>query len=146
MFYDYAPALLFIFLVLALVALALLRTYLVSKRRLQVRELVHRERMQAIERGTEIPDAEAVEELLDGSGSPMTSRISIVWLRLVALCVGLAALFGGVGMCVGFLLTNNDLREIWSLGLMPAFVGFGLLLFYIAAGQLAATIPAGDDE
>jgi hypothetical protein len=61
----------------------------------------------------------------------MTSATGILWVRLAALCLGLTCLFGGVGVALGLAAVSDpEGSGFWSLGLIPVFVGFGLLLFH----------------
>lgn len=64
-------------------------------------------------------------------------RDAVVWLRLTALFLGLALLFGGVGMCIAFTVsTHPDLTQVWLIGLVPAMVGLGLLIFYAMTSKV----------
>jgi len=68
---------------------------------------------------------------------------------LLALCLGLTCFFGGAGIITALLLLtaeSSDLREMsdaWPLGLIPVFVGIGLLLFYLLSKGLGSA-PAGE--
>jgi hypothetical protein len=87
------------------------------------RDLVHRERMAAIEKGLDLPAMTGSES--EGSAAP----------EHVALASGLVLLLGGVGFFAAFIMiptpdgSADGLHHFASLGLIPAFAGTGLLLF-----------------
>jgi uncharacterized membrane protein YeaQ/YmgE (transglycosylase-associated protein family) len=136
----------FVVLVLGLVGSSILRRHLVLAKRLKLRQVLHEERMKAMERNVELPEAEDPElaRLLGGSqtqgpnGRSWLSS-SLLWVRLVSLCLGLTGLFGGIGTCIGLAMTTGDkMYEFWPMGLIPAFVGAGLLIFYAMSEKLTA--------
>ena len=135
-----------VILVLGLVGSSLLRRHLALARQLTLRQILHEERMKAMERGLDLPEASDLElaRLLGASqghgpnGKGWLSS-SMLWVRLVSLCLGLAAFLGGIGTCIGLAITTAEkLYEYWALGLIPAFVGVGLLVFYAMSARLAA--------
>ncbi len=98
-----------------------------TKRRLHVFDLIHKERMQAIEKGLPYPELPpyAVEDE-EHHGRFTAKPISA---RKVA---GLAAvvILGGAGTLVALIIAQNpDIRNLWSMGLIPIFLGVGLLLY-----------------
>jgi|GEM_PF-1096885 len=121
-----------IFLFIAFLIAALNR-YLGNKNRIRQQEMIHKERMAAIEKGIPIPDWD--QHMLNGeihttaySESPQQR---FQWFRLASLCIGLFLCFGGAGILLGFSITGDEgLNEIVSLGFIPMMAGIGLLLFY----------------
>ena len=93
------------------------------QRLLQEREMTHRERMAAIEKGLELPPVTAFEA---NSQQPAAGG---------ALPAGLVLLLGGVGLFVAFRFvptvgdSGAGLHNFASLGLIPAFAGAGLVIF-----------------
>ena len=94
------------------------------QRTLRLRELAHEERMAAINHGLELPPHEALDERSD---RPATAR--------AALGAGLVLVLGGMGMFVAFMLVpsigdgSTGLHTLSSLGIIPVFIGAGLLIF-----------------
>lgn len=91
-----------------------------SRRRDKVREMVHRERMLALEKGTPLPELDLGE-----NGSAAADKAGG---RRAALALGLMLLFGGTGMMAAFMMAV-DLSDLWPLGLIFLFIGVGLLLY-----------------
>ena len=47
------------------------------------------------------------------------------------LGVGLVVMMGGVGFLVAMMISGDrELAKLWSIGLIPIFIGFGLMLYY----------------
>jgi 1,4-dihydroxy-2-naphthoate octaprenyltransferase len=98
-----------------------------------------------MEQKVELPEANDLElaRLLGDPQSPRPNgrgwlSTSMLWVRLVSLCLGLTAFFGGVGTCIGMAITTGErMYEYWAIGLIPAFVGLGLLIFYAMSARLA---------
>jgi hypothetical protein len=135
----------FVVLVLGLIGSSILRRHLVLARQLKLRQILHEERMRAMEQKVELPEANDLE-LARLLGDPQGPRpngrgwlsASMLWVRLVSLCLGLAAFFGGVGTCIGMAITTGEkMYEYWAMGLIPAFIGVGLLIFYAMSARLA---------
>ena len=122
---------------LSLLGFGILRRYLHDQKGLRLREMVHQERMKAMEKDMtpppldpEIEDALVTSKVADGPAGGGSAK-GVLWLRLMALCFGWFLLFGGVGMTFGFrYVEETDLSDIWSVGFIPAMAGIGLLLFY----------------
>jgi hypothetical protein len=147
----------FVVLVLGLTGSSILRRHLVLARQLKLRQIIHEERMKAMEQNVELPEAndlvlaravgDSQEHRLNGKGWLSSSML---WVRLVSLGVGLTAFFGGIGTCIGLANTPGDkMYEFWAMGLIPASVGVGLLIFYAMSARLArqaredAALPTG---
>lgn len=132
-------------LILGLFAATILRRHLRQAKRLRLREILHQERMTAMERGLPVPDADTakIDSLLaDGDGADgnpeRMSGASVHWVRLTALALGLTCVFGGAGMMPGFYYVNDpEASGMWPLGLIPVLIGVGLLLFVRLSKGLA---------
>jgi len=135
----------FVVLVLGLIGSSILRRHLVLARQLRLRQIIHEERMRAMEHNAELPEAndpELARLLGDSQGHRPNGRgwlsSSMLWVRLVSLCLGLTAFLGGIGTCIGMAVTTGErMNEYWAIGLIPAFVGVGLLIFYALSARLA---------
>jgi hypothetical protein len=94
-----------------------------NERALRISEMAHEERMAAINHGLELPPHDTLE-----TGERSTTPRA-------ALGAGLVLVLGGVGMFAAFTLvpTTGDgstgLHMLSSLGIIPIFVGVGLLIF-----------------
>lgn len=140
MAYEHVWALLIILWALGLGALAVWRGHLRRRHEERLREMVHRERMLALERQVPLP------ELLDLEAKapprPAESGVDLLgWRpRRPALGCGILAVALGGGIVAGFLLSDiEELRATWSLGLIPLLLGNGLLLVHLLerrAGRL----------
>ena len=135
--YDYIPVVIGVAFIFGLISFGLVRKALADKERLQLREMLHRERMAAIEKnmpleGVNLEDSAMPEVTMNASRNE-----TISWIRWTALFLGLAFFFGGIGMAVAFRIAPEpDFNDIWSLGLIPTLTGFGLLIFYfMTVGQ-----------
>lgn len=115
-----------VLLALAIAAgLAVWSRHLREVKRVALREMVHRERMTALEKGTALPELPTDPE---ASGADQLSR--------AALLGGLVLVFGGFGLLAALGRVPDtsevgDLRDLATMGLLPVFAGFGLLLFVI---------------
>ena len=142
MVYELYIILFGIVFILALASLVLMREKQREANRMQLKQMLHEERMKAMEKGLEVP-AEAIHDVTNGAEWASASTLggsfghSILWTRIVALCIGLFLMLGGVGMYLGFSVAGeDDFHAIASLGLLPAFAGFGLILFYFLTRNL----------
>ena len=97
---------------------------------LKLRDLLHRERLAAIDKGVPLPELPAESEADPVWLRPEAERMRAAWLRRTALILGLFFLFGGVGVCVGFLFApDRGFYDMWTIGFIPAMSGLGLLLY-----------------
>jgi len=126
-----------VLLILGLMALGVLRRYLLNRQRLRLHEMAHRERMLAMEKG--VPPSEVP------AGSDFDAWLDEAWTdrllddgrdRRVALALGLVMLFAGAGALLlawrlpGSSTDAETLKLAASLGLIPLMASFGLLLYY----------------
>ena len=93
-----------------------------AKTRLKENEMIHRERIEAMQKGLPVPPYPELPSV-----EPSTRAVD--WVRMISLVLGLLFLFTGIGMCAAFLI-EPDWREVWPMGLVPAMAGIGFLLFY----------------
>ncbi len=96
-----------------------------TKRRLHVFDLIHKERMQAIEKGLpypELPPYTAEEEAQERPNWQAPSPRTLAGL-------GTILILGGAGALVALRLVEDEYtRSMWSMGFIPVFGGVGLLL------------------
>lgn len=128
-----------VLLALAVAAgLAIWAKHLREAKRLALREMIHRERMTALEKGVALSDDPA---------RPETTAAS--HLGRAALLGGLVLVFGGFGLLAALgripdTAEMGDLRDLASLGMLPVFTGFGLLLYALL--DRWSRQPDGEDE
>ncbi len=127
--YEFIPMFWSLFLFLGCWGLILIGRNIKAKTRLRESEMIHRERIEAMQKGLTVPPAPELPSEWSGSTVAGPSTPLIDWVRMVSLALGLFFLFTGVGMCIAFLIVY-DFREVWSIGLIPAMAGIGFLLFY----------------
>lgn len=119
-----------------------LRRRAVEANALKLRELLHRERLAAIDKGVPLPEIPLESEDDPVWLRPEAERVRAAWLRRMALILGLFCLFGGLGICVGFYFApDRGFHVMWTIGFIPALAGLGLLIYAAIARQPAA--PAG---
>lgn len=104
-----------------------------QKSKLARQELLQRERLAAIEKGVPLPDWDSM--MLDDDGSLVSTAEAHErrrqWFRMISLCIGLLLAFAGTGMLVAFNIgSDNEFRDIGTVGAIPVMAGVGLLLFY----------------
>ena len=129
--YEFIPIALGILFIFGLVGFGLVRKALTDKERLQVRQMLHRERLAALEKGLPIDEIKLEDSAIPELGVSAGRSETVAWMRFTALFLGLAFFFGGIGMSVGFRVAPEPgFNGIWSLGLIPTLTGLGLLIFY----------------
>jgi hypothetical protein len=136
-----------VLLILGLIAAGIWRRHLRDAKLLRLREMIHQERMTNMESNPSAATKDqALDELLLESARreprPSNPGAAVMWVRLVALCIGLAGLFGGVGMAIGMYAVTADpeITGMWSMGIIPAAIGFGLLVFYYLSRDFSVPI------
>lgn len=106
-----------------------------SKRRMEKMALIHQERMKAIEKGIPLPEfpelsEEAKMQHFDRVFTP--PKLNPRW----PIGVGALIVMSGLGFLVAMMLSNDsELAKLWSIGLIPIFSGFGLVLYYFLTRQ-----------
>lgn len=93
-------------------------------------EMIQKERLVAMEKGIPMPE---LPEYDDGRGRPSLDaladrlRVHPRW----PLGAGALLVVGGIGVTIALRLSNDPMHyTVWSMGLIPIFVGFGLFLHY----------------
>lgn len=98
-----------------------------SKQRIERLNLIHQERMKAMEKGIPLPEFPQLDEEARQFAMPSV-KVNPKWpLGLGALCI-----MTGLGVTVAFLLSNDpELAKMWSLGFIGVFFGIGLAGYYV---------------
>lgn len=126
--------------IVVLIGYGVLRQYLWARSSMKLREIAHVERMMAMEKGVSLENLSPAEGLEAVSPFPRSADV-LVWTRIVALCLGLFLLLAGTGICLAFFFAERaGLKEIWTVGLIPIFGGFGLLLFVLLSRDYKADL------
>ncbi len=103
--------------------------YLRNRKRQKMLELIHKERLAAMEKGIPIPEWPDYD--INGKSSLMEdlrrsrSKNPKAYLGAGALLVTI-----GAGICLAFYLVGVDLRLLWPLGLIVVFIGIGLFIYH----------------
>lgn len=141
----------FLFLVAIVVGYRLADRTLRQRRTLRLKEMVHKERLMALEHGipvAELPDEELEEQLMSTgeagmveTSGPFSNGKAMLWVRVMALGVGLLSVFTGLGWYFGMSLVPDTtltagMAEMASVGFIPVLGGIGLLLFYALTRNL----------
>jgi len=107
-------------------AIPIIYQFLDYRRRRDVVEANHKERMAAIERGMDLPALpEAFYSPLDGNKRPRHLLTGMVWFLIgVALFLALGAVAG---------------EDVRFFGLIPAAVGLAFLIYYFIEGRHEVT-------
>ena len=96
-------------LILAFMAMAMIRSHLSASRKLQLRAIQKEERLKAIEAGVPLPEVdEPIQGVTAPSANPESFARQVQWLRLVSLATGCFMVFVGVGMYAGFALSRDN--------------------------------------
>lgn len=137
--------------VLGLLGVRIAARHLREQKALRLREMIHRERMTALEKGLPAPDdAELPRFLAEARTAP-----PVDWGARGALGAGIVLFFGGVGLMSAFRslperLPGSDalatdlieLKALWPLGTIPMMIGVGLVIFFFIVSRK----DHGDDE
>lgn len=140
---DFTWALLGLAILFGWIVYGLVQEQLEARNRMRLREMLHRERMAALEKGKEMPDTDAddiLQQSFAAGERPGDPAASLRALRRSALGAGLVLLLGGIGWWIalaGVPATRETLgmQEMASLGVIPAMVGLGLLIFWVVLGR-----------
>ena len=132
-----------------LIGASMLRTHLREAKQLRLRQIIHEERLKAMEHNAPVPDVndaalagQFLENAHHAAGNEgRGTALAVLWVRIVALCIGLASLFGGIATSVGMYLVNDpEMSNYWAMGLIPTLFGLGLLVFYSMSRSLARQV------
>ena len=116
------------------VIVGLVGNHLKSKRRNERLRIVHEERMKAMEKGIPLPEFPELAEEENGSSywgescsSPPNPRGILGGAAVVAtIGVGLSVVF----VVWGSVSETDGVFNLWPLGLLPVFVGLGLVFYH----------------
>lgn len=93
-------------------------------------ELIHKERLVAMEKGVpapEVPD-------YDNGSHPQPSTLA-AYLRVNPrwpIGLGILMVLGGIGTLLALMMSGDPYhRQVWSFGIIPVFLGVGLWLHYL---------------
>lgn len=115
-------------------AVLLIAWHLRNKRRLEKLNLIHQERMKAMEKGIPLPEFPELEESESKIiiGKALATNIEAKpWNPKWPLGVGALLIMGGLGTTVAMMMsTFQATNEVWPFGLIGIFVGVGFFLFY----------------
>lgn len=92
-----------------------------TRRRLHKQELIHKERLHAIDKGVAYPELPPYDG--EEAAEPLPHPKPPGW----CLGTGAVLVMGGVGVVAALLLMKD---HNWPLGLIPGFLGVGLWLNY----------------
>jgi hypothetical protein len=137
--YEFYWVLFGLALVFGWAGLAIWARYLRNKQRARYREMIHKERMAAIEKGIpmgEIPEAGEMDTIVDEKQEGTSHTQAVRWVRLGSLGFGLLLFFFGIGFFIAFNIipdtpSTRGMQEVASLGFIPALSGLGLLAFFL---------------
>jgi len=109
--------------------------HLRNKRRLEKLQLIHEERMKAMEKGIPLPEFPELEadEGKNIIGKALATNIeSKPWNPRWPLGVGVLLIMGGIGTTVAMKLSSDSgfNSDLWPFPLIGVFVGVGMFLFY----------------
>ena len=114
------------------VIVGLVGTHLKNKRRNERLRMLHAERMKAMEKGLPLPEFPELAEVnggvcCDEPSSPSNPRSTLGAAAIMAsIGVGLAQVF----YLWGELAKRPELQNLWVIGLLPVFIGLGLVFYY----------------
>ena len=132
-----------ILLVFGFAGYGLLQRHLRAQTALKRREMAHKERVLAMEKGLPLDGLEAGDDPMDVS--PGSETRAVTWARLGALFLGLFLLATGIGLCLGFYFANEPgMNRVWTVGFIPILGGGGLLLFVVLSRSLVSEPGDGD--
>lgn len=123
-----------IFWVFGFAAVLLIAWHLRNKRRLEKLNIIHQERMKAMEKGIPLPEFPELEESESKIiiGKALASNIEATpWNPKWPLGVGALLIMAGLGTSVAMMLSRWEFHnELWPFGLIGVFVGVGFFFFY----------------
>lgn len=120
-----------LFWVFGWVLLLILIWHLKGQRRQKRMELVHKERMMAMEKGIPLPELPDFGE--PSARSPLTEALASVRINpRWPLGLGALAVMMGAGVSLAFWLsTDPEPHRAWPFGLLGVFFGVGLFFHYL---------------
>ena len=124
-----------LFWVFGVAAVLLIAWHMRNKRRLEKLQIIHEERMKAMEKGIPLPEFPELEESESNIiiGNALASNIqSKPWNPRWPLGVGVLLIMGGLGTTFAMRMSEDYgfQQELWAFPLIGVFVGVGMFLFY----------------
>jgi len=103
--------------------------HLRRKRQLETLNIIHAERMKAMEKGIPLPELPDLEDSARTHGrSGMSTRD---WNPRWPLGAGVLLIMGGIGTAVAMMMSGWEFHhDLWPFALIPVFMGVGMFLFY----------------
>lgn len=90
-------------------------------------ELIQKERLAAMEKGVPMPELPDYDDARLRLPFLSNFRLNPKW----PLGLGAILILGGIGVTIALYLSGEkDQHAVWSMGIVPIFVGFGLFLHY----------------
>ena len=92
-------------------------------------EMIQKERLVAMEKGIPMPELPEYDEGGRPSLDALAERLRVHprW----PLGAGALLVVGGIGVTIALRLSGDPMHyQVWSMGLIPIFIGFGLFLHY----------------
>ena len=117
-----------IFTVVAAVFTLVWRSQNLQRYRIRL-EMIQKERLVAMEKGIPMPELPEYDDGRRPSFEALAERMRVHprW----PLGAGALLIVGGIGVTIALRLSHDPMHyEVWSMGLIPIFVGFGLFLHY----------------
>jgi hypothetical protein len=123
-----------------LIALALAAWLIVRQQNFRLRQMRHRERLAALDKGLHLDpghDPRGEDDMSNVAEQWKDPATYINWFQISTLGLACLLTFGGVGMLVSFIIVEDaEIQKLWSLGLIPIMTGFGLFLFWILSSAI----------
>lgn len=118
-----------------LAALGVAAYLIIRHQNFQLRQIKHRERLAALEKGLPV-NLEHVQQgdpqMSDAAEQWKDPSTYVTWARFSTLGLAFLLMFGGTGLLVSFIIVEDpEMQKLWSIGLIPIMTGFGLLLFWL---------------
>ncbi|HSC25690.1 MAG TPA: DUF6249 domain-containing protein [Vicinamibacterales bacterium] len=115
--------------VFGFVIVLLVAWHLRQRRQIERLNMIHAERMKAMEKGIPLPELVTPDD--DGGSGFGVSLRAAAWNPRWPLGVGALLVMGGLGTSVAFRLSSVDFhRELWPFGLIGVFLGVGMFFYY----------------
>jgi hypothetical protein len=135
--YEHIWVLIGIFALALWAGLVIWARHLREKKRLALREMIHEERMAALEKGADLSQLPAdLSDAVGGAGTgPDDDKLAAgQWIQRAAFAAGFLLILGGIGMGLALQMLPGtpelrDLQAMAPLGAIPVLVGAGLLLY-----------------
>ena len=106
--------------------------YMHTRKRQEERQMIHRERTLAMEKGIPLPEFPIDEDDSAKSTLLEISNASRSLLPKLTLGCGLILFFLGAGVLVALKMhPDSEMSSMWTMSFIPIFVGVGFLLYHL---------------